>query len=125
MKFDTILDKSFKIKWEVENVNKEKVKKIYMSLLKLFFFSPGINHLNFLKLSQGQIHHFLVEVWESVIEWGQQKYQVANFDMINPSLRDIHVWREIKPLTRYDIWVWMKVRLFDIIYDLNLIKNHR
>ena len=39
VKFDTILDKSFKIKWEVENVNKEKVKKIYMSLLKLFFFA--------------------------------------------------------------------------------------
>ena len=78
-----------------------------------------------MKLTQGQIHHFLVEVWESVIEWGQQKYQVANFDMINPSLRDIHVWREIKPLTRYDIWVWMKVRLFEKKYDLNLIKNHR
>jgi hypothetical protein len=28
--------------------------------------------------------------------------------MINNKLRDIHVWREIKPNSRYDVWVTMK-----------------
>ena len=78
VEFSNILDRSFKVRWTTENID------------------------------QKDISHFLVEVWESIVEWGQQRYQVANFDMINPSLRDIHVWREVKPLTRYDVWVWMK-----------------
>jgi len=78
VEFDDIKDKSFKVKWSTHNID------------------------------QQDIGHFLVEVWESVISWGQERYQIAKFDMINPKLRDIHVWREVKPLTRYDVWVWMK-----------------
>ena len=38
VKFDTILDKSFKIKWEVENVNKERVKNFLFKISKIKSF---------------------------------------------------------------------------------------
>lgn len=75
---DEVIDKAFKIHWTIHNIN------------------------------QREINHFLVEVWEEVIEWSQQRYQIAKFDMINAKLRDIHVWREVRPNTAYNVWVWMK-----------------
>ena len=68
--FSDVKDKSFMVNWEIENIDKS------------------------------DIGHFKVEVFESIVNWNQESYKVANFDMIHPTLRDISVWREIKPLTR-------------------------
>lgn len=75
--FSEVKDKGFIVNWETENID------------------------------QSDIGHFKVEVFESIVNWNQESYKVANLDMIHPSLRDISVWREVKPLTRYDVWVWM------------------
>ena len=68
--FSEVKDQGFIVNWETENID------------------------------QSDIGHFKVEVFESIVNWNQESYKVANLDMIHPSLRDISVWREIKPLTR-------------------------
>ena len=75
---DDIQDKSFKVKFETKNINSK------------------------------QLSHFYLEVYRDVVEYGQVRYKIADFDTLSKNLDEMTVWREVEPLTRYEVWVTAK-----------------
>jgi len=76
MDVSDIQDKQFKVTFAVKNVDKRKLS------------------------------HFKIEVFRDKVEWNQVVYKIADFDMINKDLSEMHIWREVEPLTRYTVWVY-------------------
>ena len=75
---DDIQDKSFKVKFETKNINSK------------------------------ELSHFYLEVYRDVVEYGQVRYKIADFDTLSKNLDEMTVWREVEPLTRYEVWVTAK-----------------
>ena len=57
-----------------------------------------------------QLWKYLIQVYRDVVEYGQTRYKIGDFDTLNPDITEMHIWREVEPLTRYEVWVTAKVK---------------